>query len=268
MSLFDFADGGAKKASKALRKGATLAGGYERKGIDMSANSAQKGVNEMLEYLTQARTRYEPYAKTGQMSFQNWQDTVKKMQDPTKFYNDIMSKYTMSPAAQYRLTQGLDTLENEYAAAGRLGGSDIKRGITKLNQDIIGQDQHQFLNDILGINNDYLANSEAGARYGYDATNSMAGIDEQYGQGRKDYNDIDAQRYRDFYNSWANQERTIAEIKAQKARESAAATNQWIGQGIQMGADYLTGGASAVIRPFTSQWQANASRPTNNNYYY
>jgi hypothetical protein len=266
MSLFDFVDGGAGSAAKSLKKGVKAAGAYERQGINSYADYSKQGTAELLDSITQARTRYEPYAKSGQMSFNDWMGTVKKMQDPTKFYNDIMSGYSMTPAAQYRLKMGLDTVENEAAAAGRLGGSGIKRGITQLSQDIIGQDQHQYLNDILGINNDYLSNAQSGAQYGYDATNSMAGLDQAYGEGRKEYNDIDANRYSGYYGSLADQERQIAQIKAQKAQQQAAAMNNWIGQGVQMGADYATGGATALIRPFTSAYRAEANRPTNNYY--
>jgi hypothetical protein len=268
MALFDFADGGAGSSAKALKKGARAAGNFEREGINRATDYNKQGVNEMLDYINQARMRYEPYAKSGKMSFDDWMGSVKKMQNPTQFYNDIMSQYQMSAPAQYRLKMGLDTVENQYAAAGRLGGGAIKRGITQLTQDTIGQDQQEYLNDILGINNNYLAGAQSGAQMGYDATSSMAGLDREYGNGRREYNGLEADRWSGIYGSQAEEARAIAAIKAQKAQQQAAATNQWIGQGIQMGADYATGGATAMIRPFTSAYKAESSRPVYNNYGY
>lgn len=114
--------------------------------------------DEAMPYLEQipgaVNPYYQPYIDQGQRAGEALEQTYAPMMtDPYGYYNQTMSQYQMSPAAQYQYDE-LNKQMSGNAAAGGFAGTDYdQQQQADMAQQLIARDQQQYLNDILGIQN-------------------------------------------------------------------------------------------------------------------
>lgn len=130
--------------------------------------------NQMLgNYLNQATSYLNPYYQAGTGALPQYQNALDNMKNPSEFYNQMMSGYQESPAAKFRQEQSVNSANARAAATGLSGSSNNLDDVSNITQGIIGQDQQQYFNNLMGINNNYmsglggLSNMGMGAAQGY-----------------------------------------------------------------------------------------------------
>lgn len=71
--------------------------------------------------------------------------------NPIEFLNRIMRGYEPSAGYRYRERQALGAARNASAAGGRVGTAQNQQETADLVREVLGQDQDQFLRNVLGI---------------------------------------------------------------------------------------------------------------------
>lgn len=180
---------------------------------------------------------YQPYRDAGKSGLDRFKQGIDALSDPKAYYERVLADYKTSPSAQRRLDQGMNLLSTQGAATGFMGSGVLQRALMDYAQQIIGADEQNYFQNIQGINQDYLGGEERLMNQGYNANNSWANNGTQFmlGQGQ---------------------------AKANEARADSDAWTNLMSQIVQSGMDYATGGATAVMRPFTSQFQSQGARPS------
>lgn len=138
-----------------------------------------------IQDATKAATGYlNPYLQAGTGALGQYQSQLGQMSDPTSFYNNIMSQYQDSPATQFQRQQGLNSLQNTAAATGYTGSGKELKDIDQFSQGVTAQGQNQFLQNILGIHNNFLQGLQGLTGMGQQAGTTMGGFQMQGAQDR------------------------------------------------------------------------------------
>jgi hypothetical protein len=133
-----------------------------------------------MPYLNQipglGREAYNPFIQQGQQSQQITNPIYSQMaQDPSGFLNQMMNNY--SPSEGYRFKeQALSRALGNTAAAGGLSGTQghqMEQG--DMIRGLLGQDQQQYLANLLGIQGQGLQGHEGNIGRGYESAGNLAG---------------------------------------------------------------------------------------------
>lgn len=111
----------------------------------------QPGINQIREGVGRATSYLDPYRTGGMEALDRYMGMLNKYNDPMQHYNDIMSGWNMSPGMNNRLKGALDTVQNQLAARGMTNSGQEMTDLAKTTSDYIGEDQRNYLNDILGM---------------------------------------------------------------------------------------------------------------------
>lgn len=144
MGIFD---GGMGKALDPFGMIGNLFGGGSE-GYDEAAK-------RMEEYMRQAQGAWKPFLDAGRGAIDPFKQWGEQFKDPHKFMEDTMSKYTMSPNARFQMGQSERAAKNAASAGGLAGSTAHMREAGNMANDISSKDQQQFLQNILGIGNNY-----------------------------------------------------------------------------------------------------------------
>lgn len=180
--------------SMLMQAGGGMTGGLQQilSGIfGRSGAPYQAGMNEMSKYFGQAREAQNPFYNAGTAAIPKYQDWLLKMQDPTKFVNDISSQYSESPFARTLQDSSIRANTNAASMGGLsngMGGAGI--GSTPMTQfaqqnahDISSQDQNQWLQNILGVNTQYGAGQKGMIDTGQHSADMISQLMAQLGMG-------------------------------------------------------------------------------------
>ncbi len=133
-----------------------------------------------MPYLNQipgiGKEAYNPFIQQGQQSSQITNPIYSQMaQDPSGFLNQMMNNY--SPSEGYRFKeQALSRALGNTAAAGGMSGTQghqMEQG--DMIRGLLGQDQQQYLANLLGIQGQGLQGHEGNIGRGYGASGDLAG---------------------------------------------------------------------------------------------
>lgn len=133
----------------------TLFGGGQGAGYADMASSIGQGMDELKKYYSEAKGYMQPFYDQGTKSMGDYAANLAEMKDPQQYYNKIMSGYSMSPAAQYNIQQGVNTAMLGNSASGLSGSGAEMQQLQKIGQGISSQDQQQYLSNILGLGDRY-----------------------------------------------------------------------------------------------------------------
>ena len=97
------------------------------------------------------------------------------MQDPQAFYQKMMSGYAMSPQAQMQQQQAIKSANQAAAASGMLGGGAEQKALADYSQQLSARDQQQWLQNMMGINTQYLGGLQDLMQRGFGAGQQMGG---------------------------------------------------------------------------------------------
>ncbi len=119
---------------------------------------------------------YNPFIQQGQESQGITNPIYNQMaQDPSGFLNQMMSNY--SPSEGYRFKeQALSRALGNTAASGGFAGTEghqMQQG--DMIRGLLGQDQQQYINNLLGIQGQGLQGHEGNIGRGYESAGNLAG---------------------------------------------------------------------------------------------
>ena len=131
----------------------------------------QQGRSDISGALSGAQGGLNPYMQAGVGGLGAYQNALAGMADPQAYYNKIMSGYQESPTAQYQQQQAIKAATSAGTASGTLGSGELGRQMEQQSQQISSQDMQNYLNNVLGINNQYLSGESGLAGMGQQAAN-------------------------------------------------------------------------------------------------
>lgn len=133
----------------------------------------QKAIQQMSEKYAQGREGYSPYTEAGTNALSKYSDFANRFSDPSKFYSDTMSGWDMSPAGQMNQKYGLKAMNQSAAASGMLGSPSQQEQVGQFMDNLVNTDQQNYLNNILGIGNQYMGAQGNLMNQGFNAQNAM-----------------------------------------------------------------------------------------------
>lgn len=157
---------------------------HAQSSVNTNADTATTNVNNIAGDFS---GKVAPYNTFGQSFLDPATTAIGGVSDAakgTQGYNQFMSSYTNTPAAQYQLQQA-DAVQNNSAAArgGLLSGSN-ERALGTINSGIVAQNANNAYNEYLAGNNQQfgqletaLGNMFQAIGVGQTATGQIAGVD-------------------------------------------------------------------------------------------
>jgi len=152
-------------------------------------------------FYNQAKEQQNPFYQAGTGAIPQFQDWLGQMKDPSGFINNLMGKYQESPFAKFQQQQGMRAAQNMGSATGLTGSTPLQMQAQQNAQNISSQDMNQWLQNVLGVNNNYgsgLFNEMQGGQHSADMLSQlMQGAGEYrggtaYGQAAGEQNDKSA----------------------------------------------------------------------------
>ena len=117
---------------------------------------------------------YNPFINRGAGAGDILSGEYGRMLDPSKFMDDIMSKYKMSEGAQYQRDQLGKGIGETAAAGGYAGNPEHQREYGEMADKIMSGDMQQYLQNALGIHKGGLEGEEGFYDKGFQASGSLA----------------------------------------------------------------------------------------------
>lgn len=137
-----------------------LTGGDQAEGFRQMQQQIQAAIEQLKAQYGSAQGRIAPYAQIGMTGMNDFTSRLNQMKDPTGFINNIMSQYSTSPWATFQTKNMMDTLNNNAAASGSLDSGALQKRLMQYGQGITSADQQNYLQNVLGINNQYLTGEQ------------------------------------------------------------------------------------------------------------
>jgi hypothetical protein len=131
-------------------------------------------------YLNKATGALNPYQLNGQQGMQQFQGWLQQQANPSQFINNLMSHYQQSPMAQYQQQQAIRAANNSGSATGLAGSSAMNQQVQQNASNISSQDMQTWLQNVLGINQQYGQGQSQLMGQGFNAGNALAQL---YGRG-------------------------------------------------------------------------------------
>lgn len=156
-------------------------------GANMANNQLNNALGSVNATTADFKTSTAPYNNFGQSFIAPAASTigdVRAKADSTEGYDQFMSTYTNTPAAQYQIQQA-DAVQNNSAAArgGVLSGAN-ERALSTVNNGIVAQNANTAYNEYLAGNNQQfgqletsLGNMFSAIGVGQTATGQQASVD-------------------------------------------------------------------------------------------
>lgn len=147
-----------------------------------SSKPYDKGMQEYQKWMNQGIGAQQPYAQAGQKAIGSYQDWLQGQKDPTAFINNAMNGYQESPYAKYLQQSSMNAGTNAASASGLSGSTPMMQQLQQNATNISGQDQNQWLQNVLGINTQYGQGQQNLMQGGQNAANQMSNMYNQMGQ--------------------------------------------------------------------------------------
>lgn len=142
-------------------------------GADDYEGQLQNGINSVNNSYNQATGFMNPFMQFGMGEMGQYGQGVNAMSNPNQFINNLMQNYQMSPQAQFQTQQGDQGMNAAAAASGTLGSGPEQKSLAAYNQNLTNNDQSNYLNQRLGVYNNFLTNAGNMTNMGYGAAGQM-----------------------------------------------------------------------------------------------
>lgn len=141
------------------------------------------------QYNQQAANGQNPFLQAGQGAVGNYQNWLQGMQNPSQFINGLMGQYQQSPWAKYQQQAATRGANNLGSASGLTGSTPLQLQAQQNAGNISSQDQQNWLQNVLGINNQYGMGQQNLMNSGQNAANALTGLygNEAQGMGNLAY---------------------------------------------------------------------------------
>lgn len=139
-------------------------------------------MKQIEKYGRKGEAAMNPFAQAGQGAIAPFQQWLQGMKDPSQFINSLMGQYKESPFAQFQQQQGIRASNNLGSASGLTGSTPLQMQAQQNAQNISGQDMNGWLQNVLGVNNQYGAGQSHLMGQGQNAANSLMQLFSQMGE--------------------------------------------------------------------------------------
>ncbi len=111
--------------------------------------------SELEKYYPQGQKYQTPFFNAGTNAIPQFQNWLQTMKDPSQFINNIMGHYQESPFAKFQQDQAMRAATNMGSATGLTGSTPLTQFAQQNSRDISSQDMNSFLQNSLGVNNQF-----------------------------------------------------------------------------------------------------------------
>lgn len=141
-----------------------------------SAAPFNAGMQEFLKYFNQAGAYQNPFLNAGQNAIPGYQNWLQSMSNPSDFINKLMGQYQASPQSQYLQQQAMRAANNMGSASGLTGSTPLQMQAQQNAANISSQDMGNWLQNVLGINNQYGAGLSGLMGMGQGSANALTNL--------------------------------------------------------------------------------------------
>ncbi len=171
-----------------LTGGAGLLGGLLGKQAYGGLGQGLQDVQGALEgYRQRGVGYYEPFQQAGVGAIPQYQAALQQMQDPSAYISKIMETYHGSPEAHQQMTQMMKASTAGASASGMLGSGAEQTALQKQAQGITAADQQRYLQNVMGVGQQYQRGLGGLMGQGLQAAGGMGGLEGQFGGQVADY---------------------------------------------------------------------------------
>lgn len=139
-------------------------------GSSQGFDAASKALGQGWE---QAQQYQKPFWETGVNALPQYNKWLQGMQNPSDYLNNLMGQYQQSPWAKFQTQQGIRAANNAGSASGLIGSTPLAQSTADYARNISSQDQNNWLQNVLGINNLYGQGQFNLANIGQNSANSL-----------------------------------------------------------------------------------------------
>jgi hypothetical protein len=149
-------------------------------GFSNPSNAANQYLNQIPQV---AHDTYQPYMDQGKGAYGTTKPIYDRLTtDPTGYIDEVMGKYKPSEGYQTRQKALAEALTHSAQAGGSAGTPDSMKLIGNMTNDLMGEDQQQYLQNIMGAlgvglggeNDFYNKGFDASGRFGDSTMNNLA----------------------------------------------------------------------------------------------
>jgi len=135
-----------------------------------------KAMDQYQKYGQMGADAQQPYAQAGQGAIGDYQNWLKKQQDPSGFINNMMGQYQESPYAKFMQQQSIRGGQNAASASGLMGSTPFAQQLQQNAGNIASGDMNQWLQNVLGVNTQYGQGQQNLMQGGQNAANSLTNL--------------------------------------------------------------------------------------------
>lgn len=147
-----------------------------------SGKPYDKAMQQYQQWMNRAQDVQQPYMNAGTQGLGNYQDWLSGMKNPSQFINDLMGNYQASPYTQFLQQQAQNAGINSGSASGLTGSSALAQQMQQNATNIAQQGIDSWLQNVLGINNQYGQGQQNLINFGQNSANSLSNLYNQMGQ--------------------------------------------------------------------------------------
>ena len=141
------------------------------------ANPADAAMPYLEQIPSTITPYYQPFIDTGATAGQNAQTQYASMtNDPTAYYNQIMSGYNESDSYKLQQQEMTDAAENTAAASGMSGTEYDQQRQQEITQGLLSADMDKYFKEVMGIESGGLKGEQAMYETGYKASDTLASM--------------------------------------------------------------------------------------------
>ncbi len=160
----------------------SLFGGNQSKAYGQMAEDLGRISPELEKYRQMATGGLQPWQQAGTQALSQYQQALSGMSDPTAYINQIMGSYQESPQAHQQMQSAVEAANAAASASGMLGSGAEQQALAQKAQQLTSADQQQYLQNIMGTQQQYLGGLGGLAGGGQQAATTMGGWDIGTGQ--------------------------------------------------------------------------------------
>jgi hypothetical protein len=136
----------------------------------------EDAMKQYQDWANKAQNVQNPYLQAGQGAIGDYQNWLKKQQDPSGFINNMMNQYQESPYAKFLQQQSIRGGQNAASASGLMGSTPFAQQLQQNAGNIASGDMNQWLQNVLGINTQYGQGQQNLMTGGQNAANALTGM--------------------------------------------------------------------------------------------
>lgn len=141
-----------------------------------------KAANEYQKWANNATATNAPFYGAGAGAIPAYQQWLQGQKDPSQFINSLMGNYSESQGAHNK-QQAMMNAGNNYGSANGLSGSSALAQQMQQNAgQISSEDMNQWLQNVLGINNQYGEGQQHLMNMGQNSANSLTNLYNSMGE--------------------------------------------------------------------------------------